>query len=686
MSVIDKVTVGGTTYDLQDTKAQNDCAELKSAINTKADNAAVFGGTIIIAPTVIEGKYLGYTGSGNTVVQNTSANANINVYDVEDYAGQTITLGNNGDTDWNAWTDTNGVAVANGFKTAATATVDLSVPNAAKRLYVTVHPALGDTTLTAVATEWLEKTVNNNSSNIATNAENIEKLAEKVQNTTIPLTVETTYENKYVGYSSTGNMVSMANSTTQDVVRYDVSGYAAEKLYIKNGYSGYLAWADTDGLTIASVNFSNAEADGINIRAGAKYLYLTKLKTEDYKLFAMSDGAYNDTQAQRVILHNMLINPGWTDGTGWAGDNTPSGGKVTATGLTGNLAITQTSDSLECRVGDVIYIGYTMDSQTGANNSYATIATAGNAQKQINIQRFDEFRALTYPLRISGNVTIETVNPAYVPKLTITVIKSETMDVVLSAPAVINLTKVFGAGFEPDATTVDCILEGLGRVVSSDIDITNAAKLIASVQTMPRNGGYYRINQYGGLEMGSPINTSWPNWQYPQYSYGTSPAKVPIYNNIHGPLETDAMFVALPSFSRWCSYNGTGVDGDGNPVKGGHVFEGWNFPRTDRLTLLMANHYYNEAEIFVYRPAGIEGGGTHGRVRLGCDFLKNGFVVAPHYMESYGNIAFYPGYYPKIASPNGTLWTIRVDNEGNLYTVQDSTFEFLDDSTNAEGE
>ena len=232
-------------------------------------------------------------------------------------------------------------------------------------------------------------------------------------------------------------------------------------------------------------------------------------------------------------------------------------------------------------------------------------------------------------LNHKGSATNVSINAIYPNKET-----QSGKHLIYSCGVVLDLTETFGEGNEPNTKVIDCLLTkfynkhfyGTENIFSSNVLKTLRNDLYSY------KGEYIKTNELGNILIGSVPNVNWENWQLDQYSYGMSKHDiVPIYNYIHGVLETDAMFSVWAKYSRWspdCVYST-----EGGHEWGGHIFEGWNRPRTYRYTVLIGKNAVNETCIFTFAPPSPEvegeegGGGTFGITRVGSDKPKEGFEI-----------------------------------------------------------
>lgn len=199
---------------------------------------------------------------------------------------------------------------------------------------------------------------------------------------------------------------------------------------------------------------------------------------------------------------------------------------------------------------------------------------------------------------------------------------------------ILNLTEIFGKGNEPKKEVVDMLLSKFDDKHFYEYGNLFSANVLKSLRDdlYSNRGEYIRTHDLGNIIIASAPNKHWEKWQSAQYSYGMSRhSEVPIYNYIHGTLETDAMFSVHAKYSRWspdCVYSS-----EGGHQWGGHVFEAWNRPRTYRYTVLIGKNAENEACVFTFAPPSPEvegeegGGGTFGITRIGSDKPGEGLEI-----------------------------------------------------------
>ena len=145
---------------------------------------------------------------------------------------------------------------------------------------------------------------------------------------------------------------------------------------------------------------------------------------------------------------------------------------------------------------------------------------------------------------------------------------------------------------------------------------------------------YVETTDLGNVVISSTPNALWDKWSSDAYKYGMNKARnTPIYNYVHGVLETDAMFSVQALWGRWTE----NVSNSGQHPYGGHVFEAWNAPRTYRYTVLIGKNAETEACAFTFSPLKGGGGGNFGTLRLGSDITGQGLLCGQTYAEMGGN-------------------------------------------------
>lgn len=251
---------------------------------------------------------------------------------------------------------------------------------------------------------------------------------------------------------------------------------------------------------------------------------------------------------------------------------------------------------------------------------------------------------------------------------------------------VLDLTALFGEGAEPQLEVMTLLYRSLEL---SDWNATEpnlfhaSVSFVASVFKLlyPR-GNYVCVESDGSNTIHSVPNSTWSHWtdvnpdgqetyQFGQERWATN---IPVYNKVHGTIETDGMLSVIPEYGRF-------TDGASNQpyAYGGHTLEMWNKLRTWRATMVMGHYDVDEVAFQVYHP----GVGQYGFVRLGNDMANRGVVFGGNYTKAYNPIEFVDqSYGPILTSPNGTKYKINVANDGTLSTSEyTSSPEFPDDRT-----
>lgn len=253
-------------------------------------------------------------------------------------------------------------------------------------------------------------------------------------------------------------------------------------------------------------------------------------------------------------------------------------------------------------------------------------------------------------------------------------------------------TAVFGSGYELSAESIllkltDKCYEHEYFTLVTDCGVASPVSKIES-PTFSHDGGnipYIGFGAENEIVISSAQNSSWSGWREIG-TYGQSHvASIPIYNKVHGTIETDGMFSAIPLWGCW-SENASGS----NSHHGGHVFQGWTTDRQHRLTMAVNIYRDDEAAIFNYVPGDKEEGQISGegkflRLRLGADNTSHGVLLDNVYVEG-------QGYYtrlqingplnitanaPAAANADGLKGDVRFDQNYVYFCVADNTWKRL---------
>lgn len=245
-------------------------------------------------------------------------------------------------------------------------------------------------------------------------------------------------------------------------------------------------------------------------------------------------------------------------------------------------------------------------------------------------------------------------------------------------PIGINLTEAFGEGNEPSRTAMDLILSRFPdrRPINEYTALTTAQATAAQprgIQGVVGENNFVSTTSDGNVLISSEPYSSWSGWSEIG-TYGQSNvATIPIYNKVHGTIETDGMVSVFPLWGCW-SANAS----SSNTHNGAHVFHGWTTDRMHRLTMTQNIYSDDEAAIFNYIPGDKSGtsGGIFLPLRLGTDSLSNGLSLIPVYVEGSGfafrakltgimNLNYKDGVFPKptSSSSNGTKGDICFDSD-----------------------
>ena len=238
----------------------------------------------------------------------------------------------------------------------------------------------------------------------------------------------------------------------------------------------------------------------------------------------------------------------------------------------------------------------------------------------------------------------------------------------------LDLTDIFGKGYEPTADGVKALLSGsTDYYITTNYDIFTSSMLKGLSQypqITTKNGQtpYIDINDESQIIIKSTTNKNWTGWNHPQYSYPMKKTLAPMNMDIHGGVETDSYFSCVPIWGPWTE------NADNVPcLWGGHVFHGWNSCQTYRLTMMASgnmsdngdeNYIPREDEfcIQVFSPSvcydnpiglteeqaehrvvrdvadRLKGDHYYGRIRIGSDEVNMGFLFRCRSLTCYGDV------------------------------------------------
>ena len=154
------------------------------------------------------------------------------------------------------------------------------------------------------------------------------------------------------------------------------------------------------------------------------------------------------------------------------------------------------------------------------------------------------------------------------------------------------------------------------KLIMVSPEISRSNNLIFTINNIP----------YNVVVNNLPILPYWPNWKDVRYNYGFNINEQPIFNTIHGVLESDTMISVRGGKGRWHQAF----------KSGGHVFEGWSGKELCRATMLMGKFHETFGALFTYSPAGLyEANRRFGWFKFGSDELKKGFDVSQGWTKCY---------------------------------------------------
>lgn len=236
----------------------------------------------------------------------------------------------------------------------------------------------------------------------------------------------------------------------------------------------------------------------------------------------------------------------------------------------------------------------------------------------------------------------------------------------------INLTKIFGAYNEPTKEMLDQYFYNVSLGNAIDFESLNSRMFNLSSPSrmlVHPNGCYVMIDDEGNVKMGSVPDANWNGWTeigtYGQFNR----ASIPIYNKVHGTLETDGMLSVLPIWGAWSESASSQ-----NTHHGGHVFHGWTTDRLHRLTMVQNIYRDDEAAVFNYIPGDKSGTSEGGflRLRLGADNNYKGVLIE--------NI-----YDPTTQNPYTTYQMARMTVYGRLNVGKPQNYNHIPASSSADG-
>ena len=236
----------------------------------------------------------------------------------------------------------------------------------------------------------------------------------------------------------------------------------------------------------------------------------------------------------------------------------------------------------------------------------------------------------------------------------------------------VNLTAIFGAYNEPTKEMLDQYFynASLGNAIAFALQNSQMFNLSSpSRKLVHPNGCYVMIDDEGNVKIGSVPDADWSGWTeigtYGQFNR----ASIPIYNKVHGTLETDGMLSVLPIWGAWSESAASQ-----NTHHGGHVFHGWTTDRLHRLTMVQNIYRDDEAAVFNYIPGDKSGTSEGGflRLRLGADNNYKGVLIE--------NI-----YDPTTQNPYTTYQMARMTVYGRLNVGKPQNYNHIPTSSSADG-
>ena len=554
-------------------------------------------------------------------------------------------------------------------------TKEMTIPENAKTLALSNDNSMGSPTVTYTIDESLKKQV-----------EDVSNKVGYLENTLGDLIIlnPTSKQDGYIGFSNIGGSVNIIPTTDgRKVYSFDVSTYNNSTLHIKAADAGTRYVLQTDDSDIVGAYSQLGEEFDLFVTTGAKKLYVNSNDNEGELIVGVIQMSIpNKANAGLPVLINSFDNPKFEDSNkNWVLDGfSVVDGVATKTVTSGNIQIRQNLSQLAVSNGDKVFVKIDILEAINISYIYAQYSSGSTSYNSTNYSFAAEYNRVL-PLTFHAIIDVESTQNfknGQVAFQFMGVVDAGDIKISVKAPVMINLTKVFGKGLEPASDAVALILNAL-----PDQQLLQPTCLLPTLlanNIIPRNGGYVRVNDEGAVEIGSPINPNAKEWSENQNSYGSSSARVPIINRCHGQFQTDAMFSVVPTYGRWGRYGYPHADNSW----GAHVFEGWNFMKTNRFTIMMGTTYENEANIIVYRPREVENETDvyerkmmRGTVRVGSDWKREGFKFYTDLCGAYGDILFYLSHTVCLQSPNGSVYGLKVDDEGNLSTVRRSDLDAI---------
>lgn len=369
----------------------------------------------------------------------------------------------------------------------------------------------------------------------------------------------------------------------------------------------------------------------------------------------------------QMMAENLIVNGTFNGTDGWVNVG------ETSNNIANTGAFRQDTTKYIAKAGDVIYVRLTiLSSEDATKDIYMQVDNSGTTDTLVayGFRKGKGFPTI-YPVALSANWTPR-ANGTKATRFIANIIGGK---VECAGAMMLNLTSIFGRGNEPTNYEMDALINQMPNYGFDGMKNLATQLIKGFASAAPKKGAYIRVNGLGNVELASTINPNWDSWNDKAISYGMSKNYSPIYNIIRGTLETDSMYSVIAKYGRWSGM------ANGNQYWGGHVFEGWNNARTNRVTIMIGANAESEAGIIVYRPGGVnseqnkdtgvtDGGGKFGVVRLGNDQPHGGFLFTANEMVALGTM-YLPYNKPLIMdSPNGTHYQIKVNDNGEIVATR----------------